>query len=437
MKQIENNAVSDFMVSFGTHAGMVGKNNEDYVAFAAFDTNGKSEYDERIILHLGVVADGVGGQLAGERASQLATQTVVNYFGDIEDLTIEEVGDHFDKAVSMANRAVIEETEIYPENKGMATTIAVVAVMDGLLFTAHVGDSRIYLHRENTLYQITNDHSWVQEALQAGIINEAEAKQHPNRNIIRRSLGTMDTVAADQRMLSGAQDHFWQGMPIRKGDSVLLCSDGLTDMISEYDVKLSLEEEVEEMSDLVVNLIDKANQAGGRDNITVMVIRTAEDYKPNRMMPIPPSIDDVVHRTNKGPEPEKLTLVGQSIKSNSVAPPTIRSMPKVTRDMLRAYNHNGNPELALPNQLATVKMKTVPKPIKTEKTKTRKSIDKEALRITQPALEKSDFELDTPAENEPSSGEFQWWMVRIVLGLAILAALMTIFVFIMSQLIQG
>ena len=435
MKQIENNAVSDFLVSFGTHAGMVGKNNEDFVAFAAFDTRGDENEEDRVILHLGVVADGVGGQLAGERASQLATQTVVNYFGDIEKLTIEEVGDHFDKAISMANRAVIDETEIYPENKGMATTIAVVAIMDGLLFTAHVGDSRIYLHRENYLYQITNDHSWVQEALQAGIINEAEAKAHPNRNIIRRSLGTMETVEADQHMLSGDAGQFWQGMPLRKGDSILLCTDGLTDMISEYDVKLSLEDEFDEMSDLVVNLIDKANQAGGRDNITVMVMRTAEDYKPNRMMPIPPSIDEVVKRTNQGPPPEKLTLVGQSIKSNSVAPPTIRSMPRVTRDMLRAYNHNGNPELALPNKMATVKMRTQPKAVQTKKSDQKETtMDNESLRKTKPSIQLS--ELSSTIEGEESTSEFQTLLVRIVLGLAILAAIMTIFVFVMTQLVQ-
>ena len=101
MKQIENNAVSDLLISFGTHAGMVGKNNEDFVAFAAFDS-GVEDVETPVIFHLGIVADGVGGQTAGERASRLATNTIVSYFAELDSLTIEQVSVHLDKAITQA-----------------------------------------------------------------------------------------------------------------------------------------------------------------------------------------------------------------------------------------------------------------------------------------------------------------------------------------------
>ncbi|MEM8863311.1 MAG: PP2C family serine/threonine-protein phosphatase, partial [Chloroflexota bacterium] len=354
MKQIEDNAVSSYLVSFGTHEGMVGKNNEDFVAFAAFDS-GVDDVEVPEIFHLGIVADGVGGQIAGERASKLATQTIVDYFADLESIQIEQVLVHLDKAISLANQTLIEESSETPEYKGMATTVAIVVILDGLLFTSHVGDSRVYLQRNGELYQLTNDHSWVQEALEAGIINVEEARKHPNRNIIRRSLGTMENVAVDQVMMSGQDSHFWQGMPLRKDDLLLICSDGLTDMISEYDVMATLEDKQSEVSEKVSELIDKANQAGGRDNTSVMLIKTAEDFKPNRLMPIAPSLKPTIHRSILGPESETITFVGKAIDRNTFAAPTVRSMPRVSSDMIRSHKRTGRAQLAVIGDLPTIK----------------------------------------------------------------------------------
>ncbi len=422
MKQLSNNAVSDFMVSYGTHAGMVGKNNEDYVAFAAFDTGG-GEGDSPEILHLGIVADGVGGQTAGERASQVATNSIIAYFESIESMTIDDVGDHFEKAVTQANQAVIDEANEHTELKGMATTVAIVAILEGLLFTTHIGDSRIYLFRNDTLYQLTNDHSWVQEALQAGIISVEEARNHPNRNIIRRSLGTMKSVEVDQAMISAEGIHFWQGMPLRKDDAVLVCSDGLSDMINDYDIKLSIEREDTEVSEMVVELIDKANEAGGRDNITVILFKPATSFKPNRMMPIPPPTLETIRRRYTGPEPEKLTLVGGSIKSNSVAPVTIRSMPKVTQDMVPA-----NRMKSAEDMMSTIKMKSQPRS-KNGPTRLNGETQKseQAKPMSVDALSDDRSNGHHPNETHISTGApIYRWMMRLVLGLLLVAILLAV-----------
>lgn len=428
MKQIENNAVSDLLISFGTHAGMVGKNNEDFVAFAAFDS-GADDVDLPVIFHLGIVADGVGGQTAGERASRLATHTIVSYFAELENITIEQVTTHLEQAVTQANLAVLQEATEVPELRGMATTIAIVAILEGLLFTAHIGDSRIYLFRDTVLYQLTNDHSWVQEALEAGIISVEEARSHPNRNIIRRSLGTVEDVAVDLVMMSGQNSHFWQGMPLRKEDTLLICSDGLTDMISDYDVQCSLEEHPVQMSDLVMELIDKANHAGGKDNTTVMMLKTSDHFVPNRMMPIPPSSKPVVQRVNLGAEPEQLTLVGKLIDRNTVAPPTIRSMPTVTSSMIRTYRNGANK--SAPSDAPPAAQRPTLKTAHIQKETGAATLPDKAFSAAARQKEK------TLSEEIlfPDNG-FQQFLLRFVIGLAVVAAILALFIFVMSLILS-
>lgn len=427
MKLIEENAVTDYLVSFGTHEGMVGKNNEDFVAFAAFDS-GIKDVESPVIFHLAIVADGVGGQIAGERASRLATQTIVDYFVNLENITIEQVLVHLDKAVTLANKALIEEAASTPEYKGMATTVAIVVILEGLIFTSHVGDSRIYLYRNQELHQLTNDHSWVQEALEAGIITDDEARKHPNRNIIRRSLGTVDTVTADQVMMSGPNSHFWQGMPLRKDDLILVCSDGLTDMISETDIRNSIETHPEDVSPLALELIDKANHAGGRDNTSVMLIKTAEDFKANRMMPIPPSLKPIVHRSTAGPEAETITFVGKAIDRNTFAAPTIRSMPRISSDMIRTHRSRDRSNLALAGDAPTIKT-TNPAKIPTVKIPTYRSTD--TIKTSFPDLKKQER---VQYKSGPGNNEVvQKLLIRIVVTLASIAAALLLIVLLMRN----
>ncbi|MEM7797657.1 MAG: protein phosphatase 2C domain-containing protein [Chloroflexota bacterium] len=292
MKILSPHNYPEFRISYGTHPGMTGKNNEDFADFIVFDANYP---EEEMVLYLGIVADGVGGQSAGERASRLATETIKTYFEALERINIDNILIHINKAVVQANEALIDESNSDIELSGMATTVAIVAVLEGLLFTSHVGDSRIYIKRDDTMHQLTSDHSWVQEALEAGIITFEESLYHPNRNVIRRSLGTLDTVIVDQVMMSSSGTHFWQGMPIRSGDIILLCSDGLTDMITVEDISNSINTHYNDLEVGIEEMINKANAAGGKDNITVMLIGTGIDFQHNRMMPIPPPVNPVYH----------------------------------------------------------------------------------------------------------------------------------------------
>lgn len=312
MKTLTLHDYSEFRISYGTHPGMTGKNNEDFVDIVAFDANYP---DEEVVLYLGIVADGVGGQSAGERASRLATETIIDYFSHLDKISIDNILIHINKAVTKANNIVVEESNDIAEYSGMATTIAMVAILEGLLFTSHVGDSRIYMMRDDVLYQLTSDHSWVQEALEAGIISQDEAKTHPNRNVIRRSLGTLDTVIVDQVMMSSIGTHFWQGMPLRDGDHLLLCSDGLTDMISASAIRESVlrYKSDEDLESTVAELITKANEAGGKDNITVMLLSTGQDFTHNKVMPIPPPVNPVYHIQEEGDLDEKITLADQPL----------------------------------------------------------------------------------------------------------------------------
>jgi protein phosphatase len=249
---------------------MSGKHNEDsYGIFAWQLENGP-------IMHLGVVADGVGGQIAGEVASRLTIETVADYFDSQE--TVNNYSGHLEQSILAANEAVFEEGQKNPDYKGMSTTIAMAAIIDNHLYTAHIGDSRIYLLRDDNLKQISIDHTWAQEAIEAGLLTREQAKTHPNRNVIKRHLGGKLQIEVDHRLAlnpgqSNDEAHENQGTALQPGDTVLICSDGLTDMISDESALESLNNHFEDLTTATHELIDKANQAGGRDNITVVLLQ--------------------------------------------------------------------------------------------------------------------------------------------------------------------
>lgn len=425
MKQVEENGITNYLISFGTHEGMVGKNNEDFVTFVAFDS-GIKNLDTPEIFHLGIVADGVGGQIAGERASRLATQTVITYFSELEEVNAEQVLVHLEKAVTLANKTLHEEAANSPEFRGMATTIAIIAVLEGLVFTTHVGDSRIYLYRNEELHQLTNDHSWVQEALEAGIITDDEARNHPNRNIIRRSLGTLETVTADQVMMSGPNNHFWQGMPLKNHDLLLICSDGLTDMIDDSDIQNSIRDKKGNTSALVFDLIEKANDAGGRDNTSVLLMQTSENFKANRLMPIPPTLEPVVHRSMVGPEPETITFVGKAIDKNAFAVPTIRSMPRISADMIHTHQNNQDNHVSSNEPAA----KTIdPAKIPTVKIQTLEPQDTLKIDLTK---QKPNVQSQTLTENNEAIQKF---LIKMIMTLASIVVALLLIVLLMRNIL--
>jgi len=202
-------------------------------------------------LGLIAVADGMGGHRGGEVASATALDALRIAF--LAGATIQD-------AVSAANAAVHDQSVADPNLRGMGTTITAGALGEGVLVLGHVGDSRAYLLREEQLRRVTTDHSLVEELVRAGELTEAEAEQDPRRSMITRALGLESDVDVDVEQIELAD-----------GDRVLLCSDGLTNMVGEADLLTQLIETTDPQ-DVARDLVDAANAAGGVDNITVVVI---------------------------------------------------------------------------------------------------------------------------------------------------------------------
>jgi PPM family protein phosphatase len=209
-----------------------------------------------------VVADGMGGHAAGEVASRVAVDAISEItwpFGLDESISYD--GNRLKTAIRHANRKVLEATRESAEYEGMATTVAAVLVDDGVANLAHVGDSRIYVWSEGELRQLTSDHSWVNEQLQSGIISADQARSHPLRNVVTRALGGRSDLVVDI-----------QSRPVRPGELLLLCSDGLTTMITDDEIAQILREAEADVGRAAQRLVDAANERGGEDNITVILL---------------------------------------------------------------------------------------------------------------------------------------------------------------------
>ncbi|HZU39866.1 MAG TPA: Stp1/IreP family PP2C-type Ser/Thr phosphatase [Solirubrobacteraceae bacterium] len=207
-----------------------------------------------------VVADGMGGAQAGEVASQMAVET---FRQALPDGTSAE--ERLAQRIREANRRIHDRSRAERERAGMGTTLTAAYLDDGTLAIAHVGDSRAYLMRDGALKRLTRDHSLVGELVQRGKLTEEEAAEHPQRSIITRALGPEPDVEVDT----------WS-YPVRAGDVILLCSDGLTSMVSEDEVAEILAGG-KRLEDAAEGLIGAANAAGGRDNITVVLFRVEDD----------------------------------------------------------------------------------------------------------------------------------------------------------------
>ncbi len=226
-----------------THKGRVRANNQDSVHPTAAGSS-----DDRALL---IVADGMGGHVAGEVASRIAIDAALEFDG--------EVGHR----VAAANAAILAEVARRPELAGMGTTITMVELQaDGSGTFAHVGDSRAYLLRDGDLRQLTEDHTIVNEYLRTGRITEDQAAEHPQRHMITRALGLIPDVAVDVFRID-----------LAPGDRLLLCSDGVNGMIDDASIRDALTSPTAEES--VWDLVERANGAGGHDNVTAVVIDVA------------------------------------------------------------------------------------------------------------------------------------------------------------------
>lgn len=205
------------------------------------------------------IADGMGGAQAGELASRLAAAAV----GRAE--TAEGSGrDRVIALIEAANRSVYERATGDQSVSGMGTTMTVALVEDDRVWFGHVGDSRAYLLRDGALEQITEDHSLVAELVRSGRLTPDEAGQHPHRSVITRALGTDAEVAVDAI-----------AVPTQPGDLFVLCSDGLSSMVDDAAILEQLERHREDLEAAARSLVDSANEAGGEDNITVLLFEVA------------------------------------------------------------------------------------------------------------------------------------------------------------------
>jgi len=236
-----------------TDRGLVRELNEDSYKIIVGDNSSYFAF---------VVADGMGGHKCGELASRVAVEYISDSIErDPHNLILPETrSEALKKIVEGTNAAVYQKSLEVPEASGMGTTLTMAVVTQSDITVAHVGDSRLYIVRDETIRQITEDHSYIEELIKKGTITRDEAENHPQKNIITRAIGSSLDIDIDIT-----------SMEITSGDIFVLCTDGLTNMVScDQIMKTVIENEPEEACE---QLVEAAKRNGGDDNITVIVIK--------------------------------------------------------------------------------------------------------------------------------------------------------------------
>ncbi len=247
-----------------TDPGMVRSHNEDSIA--ADPATG-----------LVVLADGMGGYNAGEVASGMATTVIITEMRqvlagakphDVDQRTHEEVAARLVREqVLKANTTIYEAAQSQPQYAGMGTTLVVCLFFDNRMLVAHLGDSRLYMLRDGKFSQVTRDHSLLQEQIDSGIITPEQAKKAAHKNLVTKALGIDPTVEPEIHEYSTQPD-----------DIYLLCSDGLCDMVDDEDIGMTLQALGANLKLAAQQLVQMANDNGGRDNVSVILVRVLREY---------------------------------------------------------------------------------------------------------------------------------------------------------------
>jgi len=247
-----------------TDPGMVRSHNEDSIA--ADSGNG-----------LMVLADGMGGYNAGEVASGMATTVIVTEMRqilastkpyDVDNRTSEEIAARLVREqVLKANSSIYQAAQSQPQYAGMGTTLVVCLYYDNRMLVAHLGDSRLYMLRDGKFSQVTRDHSLLQEQIDSGLITPEQAKHAQHKNLVTRALGIDPTVEPEIREYE-----------VKPGDIYLLCSDGLCDMVEDGDISMTLEALGANLKLAAQQLVQMANDNGGKDNVSVILVRVLREY---------------------------------------------------------------------------------------------------------------------------------------------------------------
>ena len=251
-----------------TDTGRVREHNEDTIA---------SDVDVGLL----VLADGMGGYNAGEVASGIAVKTITNLVR--EGLAREDLG-ALDRAtgltrpsivlrdaITRANKIIYQTARSQAECEGMGTTVVAALFYDNKISIAHVGDSRLYRQRGSQISQVTMDHSLLQELVDRGFYSPEEAQRAANKNYVTRALGVEPQVEVE------VQEH-----PVVKGDIFILCSDGLSDMVEDEDIRLTISTFGANLDTVAKQLIQLANENGGRDNVSVVLAQAVEPFPASR-----------------------------------------------------------------------------------------------------------------------------------------------------------
>jgi PPM family protein phosphatase len=235
-------------------------------------SNNEDSYRIVAAMNLFVLSDGMGGEAHGEIASAMAVETLIEHciqgendpvaavFGETQAGWIPRTK-RLASGVHLANKKIFESAEAHPEQSGMGATLTAIWISDGRLSVAHVGDSRAYLLRAGSLQQLTCDHSLVAEQVRRGILSAAEAEESEMQSVLLRALGALPDVEVD------AEDH-----PLFARDILLLCSDGLTRMVTDPEIAGTLQAEPDPAK-AADKLVALANERGGGDNVTVVIVR--------------------------------------------------------------------------------------------------------------------------------------------------------------------
>ena len=239
-----------------TDTGMRRQQNEDHIG-----------YNQE--LGIAVLADGMGGHQSGEIAAHMAVETVLDRLKLLakrqttRPITSSQLLEYVSNTISYSNDLIFQASEALEQHRGMGTTVVAVMTLGATLVAGHVGDSRLYLLRNQELRRITKDHSLVQDLVDKGFYTEEEARAASVGHIVTRALGTKESVEVDT-----------VEVPLENEDVLLLCSDGLTDMVADWQIEDMLQESSDQALEQAAQaLVDEANKNGGKDNISVVLLK--------------------------------------------------------------------------------------------------------------------------------------------------------------------
>lgn len=243
-------------VGFASDLGKVRETNEDNLYV-----------DKEVGLF--IVADGMGGHRAGEVASEMAVRVISSVIKEkVSEADKKNIFSVIKKSISIANDEIYRKSRENPNLNGMGTTTVLALLNKNKFYIGNIGDSRAYLIRNSKITQLTEDHSLVADLVKTGQITKEEARVHPRRNVITRALGTREDIKADIKSIN-----------IKEGDYILLCTDGLTDMLRDEEIRDIILSPKNSIQGKCRELINKANEKGGRDNITVVLILFEKRYE--------------------------------------------------------------------------------------------------------------------------------------------------------------